>query len=65
MRIMLMEVDTEECTLTTLDGEKYNVNPSDITVCCTWTPTTEIEIVTVGGKKVCKNLSSGQSIRLI
>jgi hypothetical protein len=49
MRIMLMEVDTEECTLTTLDGEKYNVNPSDITVCCTWTPTTEIEIVTVGG----------------
>jgi hypothetical protein len=65
MGTMLMEVDTEECTITTLDGKKYNVEPSDIAVCCTWTPTTEIEIATVGGKKVCKNLSSGQSIRLM
>ncbi len=65
METMLKEVDTKECTLTTLDDKKYNVKLSDITVCCTWTPTTEIEIATVEGKKVCKNLYSGQSIHLI
>lgn len=25
-------------------GGKYKVVPSDITICCTWTPTMELEI---------------------
>ncbi len=62
---MLIEVDTEECTLTTLDGEKYNLDPSDITVCCTWTLTTVIEIVTAGGKKLTKYYLVVKTFRLI
>lgn len=65
MKTMLLEVNTDDFTLTTLDGNVYLVEPGDITVCCTWTPTTEIEITNAGGHKVCRNLSSGQTIRFI
>lgn len=64
MKTMLMEVSTDTFELSTLDGNVYKVEPWDITVCCTWTPTTEIEIVTENGQKYCKNLSSNQRVRI-
>ena len=39
MKKMLLEVDTDECKLTMSDGSKWSVNPGDITICCTWLPT--------------------------
>jgi hypothetical protein len=38
-----VEVNTEECRLTTLDGGNY-IEPGDITECCTQIPATEIKI---------------------
>jgi len=65
MKTMLMEVDIEEFTLTTIDGQAYYVEPGDITICCIWTPTADIEIMTQNGRKVCKNLSNGQIVRFM
>jgi hypothetical protein len=65
MRVMLNEVDTETFKLTTMEGDEYFVEPWDITICCTWTPTAELEIVTIDGQIVCKNLESDQVVRLI
>lgn len=64
MKTMLMEVNTETFELSTMDGKTYKVEPWDITVCCTWTPTTEIEITTEQGQKYCTNLSSSQKVRI-
>ena len=64
MKTMLMEVNTDTFELSTLDGTTYRVEPWDITVCCTWMPTTEIEIFTEKGQKYCKNLSSNQVVRI-
>lgn len=64
MKTMLNEVNTETFELSTLDGTAYKVDPWDITVCCTWTPTTEIEIYIEKGQKYCKNLSSDQKVRI-
>ena len=65
MKTMLMEVDVEESTLTTIDGQEYYVEPGDITICCIWTPTAEIEITIQNGQTVCKNLSNGQIVRFM
>ena len=64
MKTMLMEVNTEKFELSTLDGKTYGIEPWDITICCTWTPTTEIEITTDKEQKYCINLSTNQKIRL-
>lgn len=65
MKRMLNEVDIDNCKLITIEGEEFTVDPFDITICCTWSPTVELEIKTVRGQKVCKNLASGQSIKFI
>lgn len=65
MYAMLNEVDTEKCKLTTLEGREYFVEPWDITICCTWSPTAELEIAAVDGKIICKNLENDQVVRLI
>jgi len=61
---MLIDVNTDKFQLTTLEGKTYNVEPWDISICCTWSPTVEIEIKTENGENVCKNLSSNQKVRL-
>jgi hypothetical protein len=65
MRTTLLEVDPNESTLTTIEGKVFFVVPEDLTICCTWTPTTAIEIVVVGRRKVCRNLSTGQQVVLV
>lgn len=60
----LLEVNTETLKLATLDGREYSINPNDIDVCCTWSPTVELEIKTVYGQKYCINLSSEQQVRI-
>jgi len=64
MKTMLLEVNADNLKLSTMEGKTYNVEPWDITICCTWTPTTEIEIYTEKGQRFCKNLSSDQTVRL-
>ena len=44
MSNMLLEVDTDNFELQMLDGSVFSVNPADITICCTWTPTAELSI---------------------
>lgn len=44
MKALLFEVNLETGELITLEGEKYLVTPGDISTCCTWTPTTELDI---------------------
>ena len=65
MKTILMDVDTEKFVLSTIDGQEYYVEPGDITICCSWTPTAELEILTQNGQKFCKNLSNGQVVRFI
>ncbi|MEG2146676.1 MAG: hypothetical protein RRY06_08610 [Lachnospiraceae bacterium] len=64
MKTTLEEVNIETCKLSTTNGKTYNVEPWDITVCCTWTATTEIEISSENGQKYCTNLSSSQKVRI-
>jgi hypothetical protein len=63
LRAMLQEVNLDTGELITLDGEKYLVNPGDLTTCCTWTPTAELEINI--GKGYIKNLECDVTIELI
>lgn len=63
MRAMLLEVDLDRGELITLDGDKYLVNPSDLSTCCTWIPTAELEINV--GKGYIKNLECNVIIELL
>lgn len=49
MKALLLEVNLETGELITLEGERYLVNPGDLSTCCTWTPTAELEIDTAKG----------------
>ncbi len=64
MKTTLMKVDIDDFSLTIADGSKYQIEPSDITICCIWLPITEIEIMIVNRQKLCKNLSNGEIVRL-
>lgn len=44
MKKILLGVNENTFEIHTLDGAKYKVEPGDITICCTWTPTMELEI---------------------
>jgi hypothetical protein len=63
MKALLSEVNLETGELITLEGEKYLVNPGDLPICCTWTPTTELEINI--SKGYIKNLESNVTIELL
>ena len=63
MKKFLLEVNCDTFEICTMDGSKYKVVPGDITICCTWTPTMELEIDNV--KKTCTATSSGATIRIM
>lgn len=63
MRALLAEVNLDTGELITLDGQKYLVNPGDLTTCCTWTPTVELEIDL--GKGCIRNLECDATIELL
>ena len=44
MKATLDHVDDTTFSLITLDGKEYKVEPLDITICCTWTPTSNYGI---------------------
>ncbi len=64
MKKTLYEVDTDNGVLKTLEGDEYIINPSDLPICCTWIPTTELEIKMDRGAIICTNLENGISIQL-
>ena len=63
MRAMLLEVNLDTGELITLEGKKYLVNPGDLSTCCTWTPTAELDINE--GKGYIKNLECDVTIELL
>ncbi len=65
MKKTLYEVDTDNGVLKTLEGDEYIINPGDLPICCTWIPTTELEIKMDRGAIICTNLENGISIQLI
>ena len=62
MKKVLLEVNCDTFEIYTLDGEKYRVVPDDIIICCTWTPTMELEID--NNKKTCTATSIGVTVRI-
>ena len=62
MKKILLEVNCDTFELHTLDGITYKIDPGDITICCTWMPTIELEINSK--KKTCTAMSSGQTVRI-
>ena len=62
MKKMLLKVDYNTLEIHTMGGTTYKVHPGDITICCTWTPTAELEIDSK--KKTCTATSSGQTVRI-
>ena len=62
MKKILLEVDCNSFKLHTMDGTTYKVEPEDITICCTWTPTMELEIDRK--KKTCTATSIGATVRI-
>lgn len=63
MKALLLEVNLETGELTTLEGDRYLVNPGDLPTCCTWTPTAELEIDVKKG--YIKNLENEVTIELL
>ena len=63
MKKFLLAVNCDTFEICTMDGSKYKVVPGDITICCTWTPTMELEINNV--KKTCTATSNGSTIRIM
>ncbi len=63
MKALLSEVNLETGELVTLEGERYLVNPTDLPTCCTWTPTTELEINVSKGH--IKNLECNVTVKLL
>lgn len=65
--ILLDEIDDEEFTLTLLDGSVWDLNPSDISVACAWSPTARISIKENVNNETFSssltNLESGQIIK--
>ena len=62
MKKTLLLVNCDSFVLYTTDGAKYKIVPDDITICCTWVPTMELEIDRE--KKTCTATSSGQTVRI-
>lgn len=62
MKKILLEVDCNTFEIHTIDGAKYKVELGDITKCCTWTPTMELEIDSK--KKTCTATSSGETVHI-
>lgn len=62
MKKILLGVNENTFEIHTLDGTKYKVEPGDITICCTWTPTMELEIDS--RKKTCTATSTGQTVHI-
>lgn len=62
MKKVLLEVNCDTFEIYTLDGEKYEVVPDDITICGAWTPTMELEID--NKKKSCTATSMGMTVRI-
>ena len=52
MKTTLDHVDDTTFSLMTLDGKEYKIEPADVTICCTWTPTMELEIYKARKSKV-------------
>jgi hypothetical protein len=61
MKNMLMEVDTDKCELKTMGGSVFSVNPGDITICCTWIPTAELNIMKNANTTYDYTITNGQS----
>lgn len=64
MKDMLLEVDAKTFQLSTMNGLIFNVEPFDITICCTWTPTASIEIKKNTNGIICINLENHQKVRV-
>lgn len=62
MKKTLLEVNCDTFELYMMDGSKYKIVPDDITICCTWTPTMELEIDSK--KKTCTATSIGATVRI-
>lgn len=64
MKTTLDHVDDTTFSLMTLDGKEYKIELADVTICCAWTPTMELEIYKRGNQKYCKALATGATIRI-
>lgn len=62
MKKILLEVNCDTLEIYTMDGSKYKVMPDDIIICCTWTPTMELEID--NKKKTCTATSIDATVRI-
>lgn len=62
MKKILLEVNCDTFEICTMDDCKYRVVPDDITICCTWTPTMELEID--NKKKTCTATAIGATVQI-
>lgn len=62
MKKYLLEVNYDTFEICTTDGYKYRVVPEDFPICCTWTPTMELEFDSK--KKTCTATSIDATVRI-